>query len=63
MKDLKNLFTNYDNYEQFIDLIPSLSKLSTTPQDKFYHAEGDVWTQTKMVLDELQNSPIYQNSI
>ncbi len=62
MKDLKNLFTNYDNYEQFIDLIPSLSKLSTTPQDKFYHAEGDVWTHTKMVLDELHNSPIYQNS-
>lgn len=62
MKDLENLFYHYDNYEQFIELIPSLSKLSTTPQDKYYHAEGDVWTHTKMVLDELQNSIIYQNS-
>lgn len=63
MKDLENLFTNYTNYEQFIEIIPTLSELSKTPQDKFYHAEGDVWTHTKMVLDELQNTTNYQNSI
>lgn len=28
--------------------------LSATPQDSLYHAEGDVWTHTLMVLDQVE---------
>lgn len=41
---------------------PGLIKLSTTPQDSIYHAEGDVWTHTKMVIRELLNDPAYTNA-
>lgn len=27
--------------------------LANTPQDKYHHSEGDVWTHTKMVVDSL----------
>lgn len=40
-------------------LIPALELLATTPQDPFYHAEGDVWTHTKMVVEALVNSAPY----
>lgn len=35
--------------------------LSNTPQDPTYHGEGDVWTHTLMVVDELTKSTVYQN--
>lgn len=35
-------------------LFPGLvERLSATPQDSIHHAEGDVWTHTEMVVDEL----------
>lgn len=37
----------------WIDAIEDLARLSRTPQDLRWHAEGDVWTHTKMVCDEL----------
>ena len=49
-------------YEDYFDLFPTLVELSKTPQDYLYHAEGDVWTHTKMVCNELLNLPEYQNS-
>jgi predicted kinase len=50
------------NYEIFLDIFPDLRLLATTPQDAYYHAEGDVWTHTKMVCDELIQLPAYQNA-
>lgn len=35
-------------------LFPGLKeRLAATPQDAIHHAEGDVWTHTEMVVDEL----------
>ncbi len=50
------------NYELFYDIFPELKLLADTPQDAYYHAEGDVWTHTKMVCDELIKLPAYQNA-
>lgn len=65
-KTLQSLI-NTSNYDVFLDLFPILSKLKDTPQDSFYHAEGDVWTHTKMVLDSLRenhiNKPFDQYSL
>lgn len=49
-------------YENFYKIFPDLEKLQHTPQDKYYHAEGDVWTHTKMVCDELLKLPAYQEA-
>jgi len=48
------------NFESFIELFPTLKELETTPQDAYYHAEGDVWTHTKMVCQSLMTLPEYQ---
>ena len=41
-------------------LFPELKPaLAATPQDAIYHAEGDVWTHTAMVVDELLALPAY----
>lgn len=50
------------NYELFINIFPSLKILEHTPQDKYYHAEGDVWTHTKMVCDQLIKMKEYQQA-
>ncbi|MET1078590.1 MAG: AAA family ATPase [Pseudomonas sp.] len=42
--------------------IPSLAPLANTPQDPYYHAEGDVWTHTLMVLEALLQQADYQAS-
>ncbi|MDH0336322.1 AAA family ATPase [Metapseudomonas otitidis] len=39
--------------------IPSLGRLADTPQDPLYHAEGDVWIHTRMVVDALLAQPAY----
>lgn len=49
-------------YEKFYDFFPELIKLQHTPQDKYYHAEGDVWTHTKMVCNELIKQQEYQDA-
>lgn len=36
-------------------VFPAWKVMSECPQDRFYHAEGDVWTHTKMVCEELVN--------
>lgn len=42
-----------DNFNQWLQIIPQLNDLSTTPQDPLHHGEGDVWTHTQMVLRAL----------
>ncbi len=34
-----------------------VATMHATPQDRFYHSEGDVWTHTKMVVDALVAHP------
>lgn len=55
----------WDKIEQYI---PWVDELKNTPQDKIYHAEGDVWTHTKMTCEEIvklkewkEASPYIQN--
>lgn len=50
------------DFERFIDLFPVLEELKTTPQDLYFHGEGDVWTHTKMVCNELLNLKDYKKS-
>lgn len=38
------------DFEACLDWFPILEQAKTTPQDPIYHAEGDVWTHTKMVV-------------
>ena len=42
-----------DNFDQWLDCIPELNKLTITPQDPIYHGEGNVWIHTQMVLRAL----------
>jgi predicted kinase len=45
-----------------LDAIPDLEKLARTPQDPFYHAEGDVWTHTQMVVRAMLESNTWQSA-
>lgn len=38
---------------------PLLEQAKTTPQDPLYHAEGDVWTHTQMVVQALLDDAAY----
>ena len=63
--DMLSLFPesgSVSEFEQFIELFPLLKELATTPQDKYYHGEGDVWTHTKMVCEALFTLPEYQSA-
>ncbi|MDR2334131.1 MAG: AAA family ATPase [Burkholderiaceae bacterium] len=42
-----------------LDAFPQLELAKTTPQDPVYHAEGDVWTHTQMVLRALLEDEHY----
>ena len=39
--------------------IVPVAELAATPQDEAFHAEGDVWTHTKLALEALIGSPAY----
>jgi predicted kinase len=39
--------------------IPALTLLEATPQDPYYHAEGNVWIHTRMVIEALMDSAEY----
>lgn len=43
----------------FLHAFPSLALLEATPQDPYYHAEGNVWIHTRMVIEALQRTPEY----
>lgn len=42
--------------------IPGMKLLASTPQDAYYHAEGDVWTHTQMVCHALVQLPTYKTA-
>ena len=42
-----------------LEAFPQLELAKTTPQDPIYHAEGDVWTHTQMVVTELLQDSDY----
>lgn len=46
----------WETIEQF-DWVPPMQ---ACPQDPIWHAEGDVWTHTKMVVEALQGLDFYQ---
>lgn len=50
------------NFVRCLEVIPSLGLLGTTPQDPVFHAEGDVWVHTKMVVCALVNSQPYADA-
>lgn len=50
------------NFKRLLEVIPQLAPLATTPQDPVFHAEGDVWTHTKMVCVALVNSQPYADA-
>ncbi|MGL4668800.1 MAG: HD domain-containing protein, partial [Saezia sp.] len=45
-----------------LEAIPALCALQDTPQDPVYHAEGDVWTHTQMVVKEMLGQQEYQQA-
>lgn len=47
------------DFQACLDAFPALEHAKTTPQDPRYHGEGDVWTHTKMVAEELLQLPGY----
>jgi predicted kinase len=50
------------DYEACLAAFPPLELAKQTPQDPRYHGEGDVWTHTMMVVDELLSLPDYRNA-
>lgn len=48
------------DFKACLEAFPVLELAKTTPQDPRYHGEGDVWTHTCMVVDELLAHPLYQ---
>lgn len=48
------------DYQACLAAFPMLEHAKTTPQDPRFHAEGDVWTHTKMVVDALLSLDGYQ---
>jgi predicted kinase len=43
----------------FLHAIPELKLLASTPQDPHFHAEGDVWIHTRMVVEALMRGDEY----
>ena len=44
------------------ELLAALARLADTPQDPIYHAEGDVWIHTCLVVEALLAQPAYQQA-
>lgn len=43
----------------FLHAMPALKLLEQTPQDPYYHAEGNVWIHTRMVIEALMRGGDY----
>ncbi|MEX3983906.1 AAA family ATPase [Paraburkholderia sp. EG287A] len=48
------------DWQACLAAFPALEYAKTTPQSPVYHAEGDVWTHTMMVVEALLALPAYQ---
>lgn len=42
--------------------LPDLHRLARTPQDPVHHAEGDVWTHTRMVVEAMLQTTTWQQA-
>jgi putative nucleotidyltransferase with HDIG domain len=60
LKKMKNWITNQDINWDFLEQQDWLQKMKICEQDSIWHAEGNVLTHTKMVVDELKEIPDYQ---
>ncbi len=47
------------DWDWFLHAMPALRLLADTPQDAYYHAEGDVWIHTRMVIEALMRGADY----
>jgi predicted kinase len=50
------------DWEACLAAIPDLQRLALTPQDPVFHAEGDVWTHTKMVCEAMLDGPEWREA-
>ena len=50
---------DWDTVSAWLDPIVPVEQLAATPQDRAFHAEGDVWTHTKMAMAALVASERY----
>ncbi|MFC4158597.1 AAA family ATPase [Chitinimonas lacunae] len=50
------------DWTRLLAALPPLELLALTPQDPIYHAEGDVWTHTRMVIEALLKLSDYQSA-
>lgn len=63
---LKNLYPNENNnykldWKDIEEIFPHMvESMKETPQEPDYHAEGDVWTHTKMVVEALLDNLEYR---
>lgn len=48
------------DFKACLEAFPELELAKLTPQNPVYHGEGDVWTHTMMVVEELLALPDYQ---
>ncbi|MFQ5596534.1 MAG: CCA tRNA nucleotidyltransferase [Nitrospiria bacterium] len=53
-------FDLWDKSGAFAALIPELLPMKGCPQPKIYHAEGDVWTHTRLALSQLMSQEYRQ---
>ncbi len=44
----------------FARYFPTIERLATTPQEPAFHPEGDVWTHTKLVIDQARRLTVDQ---
>lgn len=52
---LNGLLTNGQPNWTIIETLDWVQPMKTCPQEAIYHAEGDVWTHTCMVVEALLN--------
>ena len=53
--DPVHMFDLWDQSGAFRELIPELLKMKGCPQPEQFHAEGDVWTHTRLALAQLMS--------
>lgn len=50
------------NFDDCLQAFPALEQAKSAIQSPLYHAEGDVWTHTKLVIEALLALPDYQSA-
>ncbi|MBI3358594.1 MAG: CCA tRNA nucleotidyltransferase [Nitrospirae bacterium] len=54
------MFDLWDQSGAFLELIPELLKMKGCPQPARFHSEGDVWTHTRLALEQLTSAGFKQ---